>query len=104
MTRVNCKTPSRVSKGMTSDLTIDQVMEVYEAQGGMCAITGVELTHSKHTPQTNASIDRIDADRGYERDNIRLVCAVVNIMRNRLTDEELGGWSLRIAKGLGHCK
>lgn len=89
---------------MGSSITIDEVMAIYEKQGGRCAVTGEELTHAQHTLHTNASIDRIDSDRGYEPDNVRLVCSIVNIMRMRLSDEELGIWSLRIAKGLGFCK
>lgn len=46
---------------------------------------------------TNASIDRINCDRGYVKGNVRLVCLAVNIMRNCLTDFELFGWAQDIA-------
>jgi len=95
---------SRMRQILPFNLTLDDVTNAYEAQDGKCAVTGIELTHGEHTKHTNASIDRIDPERGYEPSNIRLVCSIVNVMRMRLSDEELGIWSLRIARGLGFCK
>jgi hypothetical protein len=41
----------------------------------------------KHS--TNISIDRIDSNKGYTKDNIQLVCAYVNIMKSDKSIEEL---------------
>jgi hypothetical protein len=38
------------------------------------------------------TIDRIDNDRGYARDNIRLVCRAVNYMKAAMTDDEMRHW------------
>jgi hypothetical protein len=94
----------RDKRDITFNITLDDVMMVYEEQSGRCAISGIALTHSEETPYTNASIDRIDPDLGYETANIRLVCSLVNIMRMRLSDEELGRWAVKIAKGMGLWK
>lgn len=45
---------------------------------------------------TNASVDRIDGDGGYEIGNVRLVCNVVNMMRYTMTDDELKWWCRQI--------
>jgi hypothetical protein len=94
----------RDKRNISFNITLEDVMALYEKQGGRCVITGVALTHSEESPYTNASIDRIDPDLGYENENIRLVCSLVNIMRMRLSDEELGEWSVMIAKGMGLWK
>jgi hypothetical protein len=101
-----CHKPSnrRVKRGIEVNITIDDVMEMYDRQGGKCAVTGIEMTHSIGGFMTNASIDRLDPDGHYELGNIRLVCTGVNIMRMRLTDEDLGHWCEAIAKGMGLWK
>jgi hypothetical protein len=38
---------------------------------------------------TNLSIDKIDHNKGYTKDNIQLVCMAVNEMKNDRTIEEL---------------
>lgn len=91
----------RAKRGIEVNITIDDVMAMYEKQGGKCAITGIEMTYAIDGYMTNASIDRIDPDGNYDLDNIRLVCTGVNVMRMRLSDEELGRWCIAIAEGMG---
>lgn len=87
-----------------STLTFEHLLEVLEAQGRRCAITGKEFSFCGGGEPTNVSIDRLDCDRPYENGNVRLVCAAVNMMRQRLSDEELGQWCVDIAKGMGLWK
>jgi hypothetical protein len=47
--------------------------------GGLCEVSGMPFyigTDSRHPQQP--SIDRIDSSRGYEADNLRMVCLAVN--------------------------
>lgn len=74
-------------------------MDMLRRQDSRCAVSGIEMTFSHNTPSSNASIDRIDNNAGYMKDNVRLVCSAVNIMRNRMTDEELVWWADAIVKG-----
>ena len=60
---------------------------LYDAQGGRCAITGLpfnlRVVGSGAARRPFApSLDRIDSDSGYTRDNTRLVCQVVNFALN----------------------
>ena len=84
------------------DFNIDllYVCEVYEAQRGLCAITGVKMTYvaGEGIVPTNISIDRIDSSIGYAKGNIQLTCRNVNIMKSNMTMSELRHWSRLIVK------
>lgn len=61
------------------------ILEMYERQGGVCAITGVQFTTHRGRYRRNPfglSIDRIRTDGGYTIDNIRLVLTFVNLAIN----------------------
>jgi hypothetical protein len=47
---------------------------------------------------TNISIDSIFSDIGYEEGNVQLVCYVVNLMKNKMTVEELKFFCKAIAE------
>ena len=64
-------------------------------------MTGVQLTHIKDGTgmhDTNISVDRIDNDEGYTKDNVWLVCHVVNMMKNTMELEDLLLWCELIYK------
>ncbi len=76
--------------GIPFDLSVDDVLALYEDQGGKCALTGAELLWGIDTnrgPGT-LSVDRIDALGPYTKENVRLVVHWANIARQRLTDAE----------------
>lgn len=90
-----CK--SRMSKGkrkyqsLDFDITKEFIKELYLKQDGKCAISKIPMTYiagsGKHI--TNVSIDRIDSNKGYTKDNVQLVCSQVNMMKSDLTFDEL---------------
>ncbi len=83
-------------------LDIDFLVDLWEKQNGLCAITKTPMTHLRGhgRVQTNVSIDRIDSTIGYERQNVQLVCHIVNLMKQDLKLEELLVWSGKIHYGL----
>jgi len=84
------------------------LVEMFEAQQGLCAVTQFPMTwrHEKRSANhgsrrgTNISIDRIDSDKGYTKSNIRLVCQRVNAMKSRMSDHDLLFWTTLITEGL----
>lgn len=98
----NLYTKSRsavVTKNRTKDhvweITADDLIDLWEKQGGRCALSGVYLTHhidgSGHK-EYNASLDRISQDIGYTTTNIQLVCYRVNILKHTLPEDMLFWW------------
>lgn len=83
-------------------LSTEILLEIFEKQGGKCAVSGVPLTKitGKGVVPTNASIDRVRAGGKYTKNNIRLVCHFVNTWRGKVTDKELLWWSERIMETL----
>lgn len=76
--------------GKEYDLTIDELMEIWDNQNGCCAISGrqLEWIYGDGPRDNNVSIDRIDINRGYTKDNVQLVCKIVNVGRNTQTIEK----------------
>lgn len=95
------------TRGLEIEITKEDIIELWKLQKGLCALTGIpmQLVKAKRVNRTRnlnhyrASVDRIDSERGYAKDNIRLVCAYVNIMRSDMTDEQLKFWCESILKG-----
>lgn len=70
---------ARVRGGERSSFDIDRkyILELLKVQDNKCAVSGIEFEWVYHSPN-KLSIDRIDNDKGYLKDNIRLVCKQVN--------------------------
>lgn len=77
--RGHCK--SRCDR--TCDITIDDLMEIYSRQHGLCAFSSRPMTCGRHDPRA-ISIDRIDQDGSYTKDNVHLVQKWLNLGRHRL--------------------
>ena len=73
-----------------SFITFDNILKLYESQGGKCAITGVKLTHrvGKKSPY-KISLDRIDSNKGYVEGNVHLVAMAANYMKNDFTMDQI---------------
>lgn len=70
--------------------TIEDIMAMWDAQGGRCALSGLKMTWAQgKVLSTSITIDRINYERGYSTDNIRLVCHAINSFRGRMTDDEM---------------
>lgn len=93
-----------ICKKGRENLTIEFMLDLLESQKGLCAVSEIPLTcikipNSKRV-HTNLSIDRIDSTKGYELDNIQLVCAIVNVMKSNLSMTEFKWWIQAIQGGL----
>jgi hypothetical protein len=84
--------------------TLAHLLELLEKQDGRCAVTRKVFTFGGDGAGTNVSIDRIDSNKPYSANNVRLVCSAVNYMKHRMNDDELVDWCLDIVKGVGPWK
>jgi hypothetical protein len=80
------------------EISKEELRELYDSQKGLCAITKVPMTniHGQGKVYTNISMDRIQAGGPYTKDNVRLVCNVVNLMRLQNTDEQFKWWCQKV--------
>jgi hypothetical protein len=91
--RVSWFTPYKhgaATRGIEYDVTIDDVADVYEAQGGRCALSRRDLPMEATGTiwEIRASIDRIDSSVGYVVGNIQIVDKEVNMCKQSLSQDE----------------
>ena len=71
-------------------LTVEDLREIFSDQDCRCHWMGIPLDpydiFEKHHPLA-MSVDRIDNDRGYTRDNVVICCRLMNLGRSCATKE-----------------
>lgn len=80
----------------SSDLTIEFIWELFEAQEGKCKLSGLPIVLDASLGSLNkngyqkgtASLDRIDSSKGYTRDNVQWVHKEINQMKSCRTDKD----------------
>jgi DNA-directed RNA polymerase subunit RPC12/RpoP len=91
----------QIKKDARKELSPEILENLLIKQKYKCALTGIKLTCLRANGikfKTNASIDRINSDLGYNIDNIQLVCSVVNILKSNLTSHEYIKWCKKVVK------
>lgn len=80
-----------IRKGLKFDITKEDLLDLWNKQAGICALSGITMTYALDNGRTftNISIDRINSNLGYKKDNIQLVCMAVNQMKSDLSIQEL---------------
>jgi hypothetical protein len=81
------------NKKLVKKIGREYVIDLWKKQGGKCAITGIEMTgiknqSVKHRHATNISIDKINPNLGYTKENIQLTCLWANTGKLTSTTEE----------------
>lgn len=76
-----------VQLGLEHNLTTEFLAAQMQSSGGKCSVSGIPFSGCRYPGQRvrpwMPSIDRIDSRRGYTEDNVRLVCAAVNLAINQ---------------------
>lgn len=76
------------------NITIDDMIDVWESQNGVCPFTGVKLTIHGYNKNDGdilytASLDRIDSKKGYIKGNIRWVSKGINLLKSNKSDDDV---------------
>ena len=89
----------RAKQGVQYELTTEDVIDLWEMQEGKCALSGMLMTHQrdgtygdKKKKDFNASIDRINPNGPYVRENVQLVANRVNTMKHTLSQDMFLWW------------
>lgn len=77
-------------------ITTQDIKDLYDKQNSLCALTNQKLTTDTYTVKGNQhiinkfniSVDRIDSNKDYTKDNIQLVGAIINRIKSDLSNEQ----------------
>jgi hypothetical protein len=78
-----------IIREITFDVQVEYGWELFEKQNKKCAISGLPLCfgNTKYD-ETTASLDRIDSNKGYEKDNVQWVHKWINLMKSDFDQQE----------------
>lgn len=72
-------------------ITLEDLLEVWNNQDGICKYTGLKLLHPKdskgYSMMYKASLDRVDSSLGYIKGNIQFISATANLAKGTMTHE-----------------
>ncbi len=72
-----------LSRAYVWDLTPEYVLQMYEDQEGLCALTGWPIGWAEKGLTATVSIDRIDSEEGYLQGNVQLLHKDVNMAKQQ---------------------
>ncbi len=71
-------------------ITLQDILDLYEIQNKKCLLTNIDFSLERKGRKNKnpfaPSIDRINSEKGYTKNNIRLVCVIVNLALNNFGD------------------
>lgn len=68
-------------RNMDYNITPEFLMEMWKLQDGKCFYSGLQMSYDINDLYT-VSLDRIDSNKGYTKDNVVLSCWSINSMKN----------------------
>lgn len=71
------------TRNIEFNILIEDLWEKYEKQQQRCALSGVYIKWGE-----DASVDRIDSNKDYTKDNIQIVHKTINMMKRDLDQDE----------------
>jgi hypothetical protein len=78
------------------EVTPEYLKDLFDRQDGKCPLTGWDMVLPESTSgwksgnkPENASLDRVDNDKGYIEGNVRFVALIANMARQAYTDKQV---------------
>ena len=71
------KERNRLGRNHSFDITFEYILELIEKQQGRCAYSNIPMVF-KPKSEWQCSIERLDDNKGYTKDNVKLVCLEFN--------------------------
>ena len=78
---------ARARKEYVVSIDAEYLQSVYESQSGLCVYTKLPLLATGNQINT-MSLDRVDSNKDYSKDNVQLVCVAINKMKLNYTEDQ----------------
>lgn len=82
----------RGANNFDSSITKEELLEIWNKQKGICPYTGIVLEKPKskggNSKIYTASLDRIDSEIGYHKDNVQFISTAINLMKNTMSHDD----------------
>lgn len=73
---------------------------MWDTQGGLCAYSGMKMSLGANKP-TSVSVERVNNNIGYTKENTVLICKAVNSMKSNMIGNDFFLWCKHVVEWLG---
>jgi len=83
------------TRNIQINITLQDIINKYNEQAGLCNLTLYKMTYCRLNINNitthiknyfNISVDRIDSAKPYTKDNIQLVCSIINLLKGNMKE------------------
>ncbi len=74
-------------RGLSFNITIEDIYNMYQLQSGKCFLSGKEINWADFGQKHTVSLDRINSNIGYEIENVQLVHKDINFMKQSYSQD-----------------
>ena len=91
----DCYTPFRQhlrsvkNRNKEHNIDLEYLKNLWEEQKGVCPLTGWNLDLIRKASPNQASLDRIDSNKGYIQGNIRFIALIANLCKSSYDDQQV---------------
>ena len=89
-----------IKRNIKFNLNIKYIYNEFVRQDKKCALTGLDIVLTPNGKNQNASLDRIDSDKGYIKGNIQWVHKDINKIKSDFSQKKFVYYCCLIAKNL----
>jgi len=87
-------------RNLDFDIDIKYVAELFKKQDYRCALSGIPLNFPENGMEIDLSIDRIDSNSGYTKDNVQIVHKHINMMKQHYDNNYFIDMCIKVANNL----
>ena len=84
------------SRQIEFNLTIEQAWDIFIKQRKKCILSNENIKLTRNCKNQTASLDRINSLLGYTKDNVQWVHKNINMMKNKMSDNEFIEWCEKV--------
>lgn len=80
-----------INRNIEFNITLEYILKLFNEQNGLCKLSNLKITFKSRIKKNDffdASLDRIDSNKGYIEGNVQWIVKEINYMKNKINENK----------------